>query len=70
MGLFEQFPYSNMQNLNLDWILQTIKKLDQALQDDFNSYIQKWIDDHYNELFFEASYNPETETITFRKEVQ
>ena len=25
MGVFEQFPYTNFHNLNLDWILQTIK---------------------------------------------
>lgn len=28
MGLFEQFPYSNFHELNLDWILQKIKELD------------------------------------------
>lgn len=68
MGVFEQFPYTNMQNANLDWILHIVQKMDKALQDEFSSYIQSWIDDHYNELFFNASYNPETETITFSKE--
>ena len=28
MGLFEQFPYSNFHELNLDWILKKIKELD------------------------------------------
>lgn len=28
MGLFEQFPYANFHELNLDWILQKIKELD------------------------------------------
>lgn len=27
MGLFEQFPYSNFHELNLDWILRTLKEL-------------------------------------------
>lgn len=70
MGVFEQFPYTNMQNANLDWILQVVKKLDTALQDEFAGYIQAWIDEHYNELFFNASYNAETETIAFAKEVK
>ena len=70
MGVFEQFPYSNMQNANLDWILQIIQKMDKALQDEFSSYIQAWIDEHYNELFFNASYSPDTETITFAKGVE
>lgn len=30
MGLFENFPYSNLHNLNLDWILQEVKKLKEA----------------------------------------
>jgi hypothetical protein len=25
MGVFEQFPYSNFHDLNLDWILKTVK---------------------------------------------
>lgn len=70
MGVFEQFPYTNMQNANLDWILQIVQKMDKALQDEFASYIQAWIDEHYNELFFNASYNPDTETITFAKGVE
>ena len=70
MGVFEQFPYTNMQNANLDWILQVVKKLDTALQDEFTGYIQAWIDEHYNELFFNASYNADTETIVFAKGVK
>lgn len=70
MGVFEQFPYTNMQNANLDWILQVVKKLDTALQDEFAGYIQAWIDEHYNELFFNASYNADTETIVFAKGVK
>lgn len=67
MGVFEQFPYTNMQNVNLDWILQKVQMLDDALKDDFSKYIQAWVDEHYNELFFNASYNPDTETIAFAK---
>lgn len=70
MGVFEQFPYTNMQNANLDWILQVVKKLDTALQDEFAGYIQAWVDEHYNELFFNASYNASTETIAFAKGVK
>lgn len=27
MGIFEQFPYTNFHNLNLDWILKTMQDL-------------------------------------------
>ena len=26
MGLFEQFPYQNLHELNLDWLIQKIKE--------------------------------------------
>ena len=29
MGLFEQFPYANFHELNLDWILKKIKELNE-----------------------------------------
>lgn len=41
MGVFEQFPYSNYHDLNLDWILSEIKQLrsDQnQLQTDMNAF--------------------------------
>lgn len=36
MGLYEQFPYTNLHELNLDWIVNEIKKLGEAIsQADF-----------------------------------
>ena len=30
MGLFENFPWTNFHDLNLDWILEEVKKLKEA----------------------------------------
>ena len=30
MALFENFPYTNLQNLNLDWLIREIKNLEQG----------------------------------------
>lgn len=32
MGVFEQFPYANMHEMNLDWLLKKMKELDQAME--------------------------------------
>lgn len=32
MGIFEQFPYANMHEMNLDWLLNMMKKLDKAME--------------------------------------
>lgn len=31
MGVFEQFPYTNFHDLNLDWILKKVKDLEQTV---------------------------------------
>lgn len=67
MGVFEQFPYTNMQNANLDWVFNVVRQLEAALGDGFDKYISAWIDQNYNELFFNASYDSATETIIFAK---
>ena len=33
MALFENFPYTNMHELNLDWLIQEMKELEQKVQD-------------------------------------
>lgn len=53
MGLFEQFPYTNYQQLNIDWVINEIKKLgndvrnfDSNLQNYVYNYLDKWITDN------------------------
>lgn len=58
--MLTQFPYTNYQNLNLDWILGEIKKLP--------DYIQQQIDLAINNNFATASYDPATETIILKVE--
>lgn len=66
MGFFEKnnFPYSNFQEFNLDWVLQVLKKMDDALDDSFQSYITDWVAQNYNQLFFNAAYDPASDTLT------
>lgn len=58
--MLTQFPYTNYQNLNLDWILGEIKKLP--------DYIQTQIDLAINNNFATASYDAATETIILKVE--
>lgn len=48
MGVFEHFPYTNIHNLNLDWIVELIRKLNGNVED-----LDKWAAEHeidYKEL--------------------
>ena len=33
MALFENFPYTNLHELNLDWLIQEMKDLEEKVQD-------------------------------------
>lgn len=44
MGVFENFPYANIHNLNLDWILEHIKEF-KAVVDD----MEEWKQQHQQE---------------------
>ena len=64
MALFgEQFPYTNFHDLNLDWILQEIKKFNNDygnINDFIQNAIDKYLDDH-------PDYNIEDDSITTTK---
>lgn len=57
---YEKFPYTNYHGLNLDWILQKVKELD----DKINTQIDPMIIDRIREIILVDSYDAETETLT------
>lgn len=47
MGLFENFPYTNFHDLNLDWIIQALKDLDKkvdTLEDRVTEAAKQYVD--------------------------
>lgn len=53
--MFTTFPYSNFQNLNLDWIMQEVKKIPNTIEQSISSALQN--------VVFNAVYDADTETI-------
>lgn len=62
-GLFEQFPYTNYQNVNLGWALQLLKRMEENMDTQFSEAVTAWIDENYNSILLNAVYDPETKTI-------
>ena len=47
MGAFEHFPYTNFQDLNLDWILKKLKALEDDVKGSCNSaFIYRIIEEY------------------------
>lgn len=67
MGLFEQFPYTNFHELNLDWLLKNQKTVLQELQN-IDTHITQIVNDYLQNVEFKALYIPETETIVLNFE--
>lgn len=44
LGFFNKYPYTDFHELNLDWILATVKNLFKAVQE-----IDSWMDTHQEE---------------------
>lgn len=50
MGLFEQFPYTNFHELNLDWLCKHIKELEEQIHDLTNKNIDEAINQRIDEM--------------------
>ena len=70
------FPYSNLHQLDLDWILSEVKKssnivndIKDRVGDIAESEIDEWIKNNLAQLLLSAFYDPEKETITLKTNV-
>ena len=57
------FPYSNFHQLNLDWILNEVKRMTDWIDNTASEDIQNIINQKFNELMLDAAYIAETETL-------
>lgn len=57
------FPYSNFHQLNLDWILNEVKRVTDWIDNTASEDIQNIINQKFNDLMLDAMYIEETETL-------
>lgn len=74
MGLFQsgQFPYTDLQNLNIDWVLQQVKnnvEAIKALQEQVGGYLNA-ANAYTDKKFAEVLQVVNDQLITFREELQ
>ena len=71
MGLFENFPYTNFHELNLDWVIKTMKALDEkvdSIEDRIYNKSKAYTDEQIAILNNEFN-SLEDEFIVFKAEV-
>ena len=57
------FPYSNFHQLNLDWVLNEMKRVTDWIDNTASEDIQNIINQKFNDLMLDATYVAETETL-------
>lgn len=67
--MLNQFPYTNFHELNQDWIIQTVKNLDQQVNNLSVEGIKSYIDQYFNQLMINATYDAQKETIILQRGV-
>ena len=67
--MLNQFPYANFHELNQDWIVKTVQNLENAVNNLSVEGIKEYIDQYFNQLMINATYDADTETITLQRGV-
>ena len=57
------YPDTNFHELNLDWIITTVKRLEKRVDTEIESEIIKYVDDHLDRFTLNAVYDESTETL-------
>lgn len=60
--MINYLPYTNFQDTNLDWMMGQVKQIPDM--------INNAVGNAFNHAVFTASYDPETQTIILRSEVE
>ncbi len=71
MALFDNFPWTNVHELNLDWVIKKLKeilgdvdKLTVKLDSELEQTILEYLDNHLDEIILTATYTESTRTLT------
>lgn len=57
------FPYTNIHELNLDWVLSRLKEFETWVNGTALEMIETMINEAWNQFFLNAAYDEATETL-------
>lgn len=70
MAFYDKFPYTNFQELNLDWIVKKMHELDEKYGTGFPTYVAKFINANLNRFLIGSLYSEQEELISLSTPIQ
>lgn len=58
-----QYPYTNMSDTNLDWLISTVKQLEKYLTGKFDDVLKNIIYEKFNTLFANTAYDEDNHRL-------
>lgn len=68
MGFFNEYPYTNLHEVNLDYVIKKIQEFENITNNILDNKIDSYIDEMFNKIMIDAIYVKDTETIVLKKE--
>ena len=69
MGFFNEYPYTNLHEVNLDYIMSKVSELNNRVDNIIEQKIDEYVKDMFNEIMIDSTYNEEKETIILKAEI-
>lgn len=71
--MFNNYPQTSMQDMNLDWIIKIAKESKDILErseQDLREWFNAWIDLNYSNLMLGALYDEKNESILVKTDMR
>ncbi len=63
MAFFNKYPYTDFHEMNLDWILDTMKKLEDKYDNTLTAELKAFIESKFNDLFVDCAYDADHDRL-------
>ena len=67
--MYENFPYTNMHNLNLDWFLNQFKEIKDRFDSQLNDTLIALINKYFDRIMIDSIYNHDIMQIELKKNI-
>lgn len=67
-GFFDKFPYTDFHELNLDWLIATVKELDNVYKGKLTKMLRNFIREKLKDIFVNCLYDADNERLVLKFE--